>query len=84
VVGWRAGVLSVRVTAPPLEGEANRAVTDLLAEALGLRRAAVSLIRGERGRDKLVRVHGMTEDEIRQRLQGAAGAAAALSRRRMS
>jgi uncharacterized protein (TIGR00251 family) len=69
VVGWREGVLAVRVTAPPVEGEANRAVSALLAGALGLRRAAVAVVRGERGRDKLVRVEGMTEDEIRARLR---------------
>lgn len=68
VLGWREGVLALRVTAPPVEGEANRAVEALLAGALGVRRSAVSVVRGERGRDKLVRVEGLTDAEVRARL----------------
>ncbi|OGL13240.1 MAG: hypothetical protein A3J45_11025, partial [Candidatus Rokubacteria bacterium RIFCSPHIGHO2_02_FULL_69_13] len=54
VVGWREGVLRVRVTAPPVEGEANRAVEALLARTLGVARSAVSVVRGGQGREKLV------------------------------
>lgn len=68
VVGWREGVLSVRVTAPPVEGEANRAVAALLAQALGVRPSAVSVVRGERGRDKLVRVTGLTPEQVATRI----------------
>src|SRR5438876_935510 len=68
IVGWREpGVLSVRVTAPPVEGEANRAVGALLAKALGLRPSAVTVVQGERGRDKLVRVIGVSAEEIEAR-----------------
>jgi len=73
IVGWREdGALGVRVTAPPVEGTANRAVEALLAEALGLPRSAVGVARGERSRDKLVRVAGMTLEEVRARLERAA------------
>ena len=71
IVGWRAdGTLSVRVAAPPVEGAANAAVAALLAGALGVRSAAVSVEHGARGRDKLVRVAGLTPAEIRRRLEG--------------
>jgi hypothetical protein len=71
-VGWRAdGVLAVRVPAPPVEGAANAAACALLAEALGLRRSAVTLVAGARGRDKLVRLAGLTREEVRARLGGA-------------
>ena len=56
------------MTAPPVEGEANRAVCDLLARALGIRASAVSVVHGERGRDKLVRVDGLTDADVRTRL----------------
>ena len=71
IVGWRAdGALGIRVAAPPVEGAANAAVTALLAGALGVRGSAVTIEHGARGRDKLVRVAGLTPAEIRRRLQG--------------
>ncbi|MBI3637889.1 MAG: DUF167 domain-containing protein [Candidatus Rokubacteria bacterium] len=71
IVGWQGDVLRVRVGAPPVEGEANAAVAALLAKALGVRSSAVSLVRGERGREKVVRVRGLGLDEIRRRLMSA-------------
>jgi hypothetical protein len=68
IVGWQDGTLRVRVTAPPVEGEANRAVARLLARALGLAPSAVLVARGERGRDKLVKITGLGEDDVRSRL----------------
>ena len=74
IVGWRAdGALSVRVAAPPVEGQANAAVTALLARALDVRASAVTVEHGARGRDKLVRVEGFTTQEIRRRLKGEDG-----------
>jgi len=75
IVGWRAdGTLSVRVSAPPVEGAANTAVGVLLASALGVRTSAVSVVQGERGRDKTVRVAGLTLDEMKRRLLDRGGA----------
>lgn len=70
VVGWQAGALRVRVTAPPVEGEANRAVIQVLARALGVRVGTLSIVHGARGRDKLVRVEGLSLPEIEARLAG--------------
>jgi uncharacterized protein len=71
IVGWRAdGTLSVRVAAPPVQGQANVALAALLAGALHLRPAAVSIAHGTRGRDKLVRIVGLTPAEVRQRIGG--------------
>ena len=73
IVGWRAdGALSVRVAAPPVEGRANAALAELLADALDVRRAAVTIELGSRGRDKLVRISGLTPAQVRQRLGGTA------------
>jgi uncharacterized protein (TIGR00251 family) len=73
IVGWRAdGTLSVRVAAPPVEGRANAALAALLAGALDLRPASVTVERGGRGRDKLVRIAGLTAAEVRQRIGGTA------------
>src|SRR5207253_983632 len=58
----------LRVSAPPLEGRANAAVVDLIARAAGVARSAVSVVAGERSRDKLVRVAGVSAAALRARL----------------
>ena len=68
VTGWQADVLRVRVTAPPVEGAANRAVEALLARALGVAPSGVRVVRGERGRDKFVKIAGLTAADVRARL----------------
>lgn len=68
--GVREGTLVVRLSAPPVEGEANAALVRFLARALGVPPAAVSLLRGARGRQKLVRVSGLDLATVRERLQG--------------
>jgi len=68
ILGWRDGSLRVRVTAPPVEGEANLAVARLLARALRVAPTAVAVIHGARARDKRVRVAGLDEAEVRSRL----------------
>ena len=62
------GALRVRLAAPPVEGAANRALVEFLAELLGVPKRDIAIMRGERGRQKLVQVHGLTADELRQRL----------------
>ncbi len=65
------GSLRVRVTAAPVEGEANEAVLKVLAKALGLRRSQLSIERGHTSRRKLVRVSGLTPAELERRLPPA-------------
>ena len=71
VEGWQGGSLRVRVTAAPTEGRANRAVTELLADAFDVPVSAVELVKGARGRDKLFRVGALTLDDLRARLARA-------------
>jgi uncharacterized protein (TIGR00251 family) len=74
ILGWRAdNVLGVRVTAAPVEGQANTAVACLVATALGLPRSAVTVARGERGRDKVLRVTGLSAEQVRARLTTTEG-----------
>lgn len=68
VVGWRDGILRLRVLAPPVEGKANAAVAKLLARALGVSTRDIAIARGSRSRDKQVVVEGLTEAEVRERL----------------
>jgi uncharacterized protein YggU (UPF0235/DUF167 family) len=57
----------VAVAARAVEGQATKAVLESVAAAFGVRRAAVTLVRGATSRDKLVEVAG-EEDDIRRRL----------------
>ncbi len=56
------------LTAPPVEGAANAALLALLAERLGLPKRAVTLLRGETSREKLVAIEGISAEEFSKRL----------------
>ena len=60
--------LKAYVTAPPEGGKANDALVALLAKALGVAKDRVGIVRGHRGRIKLVRIEGLAEPEARRRL----------------
>jgi uncharacterized protein YggU (UPF0235/DUF167 family) len=59
-VAWEGEVLHVWVTARAVEGAANRDLVRAIGDALGVRPSAVKVVRGGRGRDKLVEVEGWT------------------------
>jgi len=66
VEGWATGAdgrthLKARVAAPPVEGEANAALTSLLAKSLGVSKGAVRIAAGQTGRLKQVEVEGLDE-----------------------
>lgn len=63
-----SGTLRVRLTAPPVEGAANRALLALLARELGLRRADLEILRGDHGREKLIAVRGSSAVALAARL----------------
>ena len=71
VVGWRGGALRVRVTAAPEAGQANRAVMNLLARALGVPPSSIELVRGAASRDKHFRILRLSLVDVRARLGGA-------------
>ncbi len=58
VVGEHDGRLKIQLAAPPVDGEANAALVAFLADALGVRKADVTIERGDTGRRKTVRVAG--------------------------
>jgi uncharacterized protein (TIGR00251 family) len=59
LIGARDGVLQARVSAPPVDGKANRALCRLIAKRLGVAPSKVSVVRGEKARDKTVSVEGL-------------------------
>jgi hypothetical protein len=70
IVGFSAdGLLRVRVTAPPVEGAANKAVIKLLAEALGVAKSNLEIIAGHTSTEKRVRVSKLASREVGERLK---------------
>jgi hypothetical protein len=59
VVGEHDGRLKVQIAAPPVEGEANAELVELLSDLLGVPKRQVELLSGETGRRKRVRVTGV-------------------------
>ena len=68
VVGWLGDALKVKVHAPPVEGRANEALCEFLADSLELPRRAVTVFRGDTSRQKLVRITGLTLAEVKAKL----------------
>lgn len=66
----RDGTLRVRVKAPPEGGRANDAVVALLARHLGVAGSSIVIVRGRTSRQKVVRVDGLTQEQVRSRLAG--------------
>jgi uncharacterized protein (TIGR00251 family) len=69
LAGLRDGVLHVRVSAPPVDGKANQAVCRLIARAVGVGRTSVSVVRGERSRDKVVEIDGLEPEAALRKLR---------------
>ena len=71
IVGRHGDAWKLRVTAAPERGRANEAVVTLLADTLGLQPAAVRLVGGGNGRDKVVQLDGLSASEADRRLAAA-------------
>ncbi len=68
VAGRVGEAVKIRVRAVPEGGRANAALCEYLAESLGVGRRAVRLESGDTGRQKRIRIDGLTEDEVCRRL----------------
>ncbi len=68
ISGVVAGVLRIRVTAPPLNGQANAAAITLLAQALDVPKSAIRLVKGASSREKTLAIESLSQEEVNQRL----------------
>ncbi len=71
VVGLHNGALKIALTAPPVDGAANRALVEFLAKMLGVPKQAVSVVSGEASRQKVALVVGLDAEEVRAKLASA-------------
>ena len=69
VAGEFGDALKLSLTAPPVEGKANHACVDFVAELLSVPRSSVSIAAGETSRQKVIRVAGLSAAQVRERLQ---------------
>ncbi|WP_210534599.1 DUF167 domain-containing protein [Thermosulfurimonas marina] len=68
LAGSHGEALKIRVAAPALEGRANRALLEFLAQTLDLKKADLELLSGERSREKTVLIRGVSPEEVSRRL----------------
>ena len=68
VDGERGGAILIRLAAPPVEGAANAALVAFLARTLDLPQRSVTIVAGEKSRDKRVQILGLDESAVRARL----------------
>ena len=70
VDGMRDGAFLIRLAAPPVDGAANDSLVTFLAKTLEVPRRNVTIVAGEKSRNKRVQIAGVTLDSIRSRLLG--------------
>ena len=61
VVGEHGGAIKIKLGAPAVEGKANAALRSFLAEVLQISEREIVLERGEKSRDKIIRIEGLSE-----------------------
>jgi len=69
LAGTRENALLVRLHAAPVDGAANAELIEVLADALGVPRRALSIAVGERSRRKTVLIRGLSADELASRIR---------------
>lgn len=70
LLGFADDVLRARVSAPPVDGKANKALCRLIAERAGVAPSRVAVVRGAKSREKLVEVQGVDPEVLAARLAG--------------
>lgn len=68
IVGVLNGALKVKLAAPPVEGAANKALVQFLAETLGVSARQIHILSGHTSRQKLVQVDGVIADTVQEAL----------------
>ena len=69
ITGEVGRALKLSLTAPPADGKANEACIEFFAKLLNLPRSSVTIAAGQTSRNKVIRVAGLSAEEVRQRLK---------------
>jgi uncharacterized protein (TIGR00251 family) len=68
ITGEVGDALKLALTAPPVNGKANEACIEFFAKLLNLPRSSVTIAAGQTSRNKVIRVAGLTAQQVRDRL----------------
>lgn len=69
ISGEQGNVIRIRLQAPPVEGKANDALVRFLAGKLHIPRRRITLVSGEKGREKRVLIAGLNIETVAARLE---------------
>ncbi len=69
IVMMASGGLKIRLTAPPVDGAANEALVKFLADTLSIPKSNIEIVSGHTSREKIVRVSGLCDAEVRRLLK---------------
>ena len=68
ITGQVGGALKISLTAPPIDGRANEGCIEFFAKLLKVPRSSVTIASGQTSRNKVIRVAGLTAQQVRERL----------------
>jgi len=67
-MGERGAAIKIKLRAPAVEGKANAALRPFLAQELKISERSILLERGQKSREKIIHIEGLSEGEVRSRL----------------
>ena len=68
ISGFYSGALKIKVTAPPVDDAANRAVVEFLASRLGISKSKISILSGAKSKDKVLLIKNISADALLKKL----------------
>ena len=69
VIGLRKDAVAIRLTAPPVDGAANKALCRFIADRMGVAASRVRIVRGQTSRSKEIAVEGFSPEAVRRVLR---------------
>ena len=69
IAGQADGVYRIKLTAPPVDGKANKALINFLAKKTGLPKRKFQIVSGEHSRNKTIRIHKVTAEDVMKSLE---------------
>ena len=67
--GGHGGAIKIKLRAPAVEGKANRALIQFLAARLKIPTRTIAIVRGQKSREKLICIDGLSDQEMQRRLR---------------